>query len=337
MNTPSDLASSFSAFVVQGDPPSAKWQAWPTDQLGPGDVTLQVEASALNYKDALASQGNQGVARQLPLIPGIDAVGKVLASESDDIQPGERFLVASAEFGTSHHGGFAEVVRVPASWLYRLPTGWQPWQAATWGTAGFTAAQSVDQLLQHGIEPSDGPVVVTGATGGVGIFAVSILGKLGFEVVASTGKPEQTDWIKSLGASSVIDRHELEDTGKRPLLKGVYAGAVDTVGGNTLATLLKSVQLHGCVTACGLVAGTDLHTTVYPFILRGVTLAGIDSANLSSEERQRIWDQIADRWQIGSLERIANLIVPEQLPDAIEQIFNGQVAGRMVVDFDRGE
>ncbi len=248
-----------------------------------GGVLVRIEYSALNYKDALASTGHPGVARRMPLVPGIDAAGVVANSEDPRFAVGDEVLIASAPFGTSEHGGWSGYANVPGDWVYKLPAGFSCLEAVTWGTAGFTAAQSVERIVHMGIQPEHGPVLVTGATGGVGIFAVKLLNNLGYQVVASTGKLDKQDWLNEHGASQVVPREQLDDTSSTPLLKGQWAAAVDTVGGNTLATVLRSAQSHACVTACGLVAGHDLPLTVYPFILRGVSLCGIDSAGISRE------------------------------------------------------
>jgi acrylyl-CoA reductase (NADPH) len=326
------LPETFQTFVAAGDPATAAWQQRKLTQPANEQLLVRVTYSSLNYKDALAAAGHPGVARQLPLVPGIDAVGTVAVANDPGWQSGDEVLIADAEFGTAKDGGFTQYATVPADWCYRLPDRLSAVDAATWGTAGFTAAQSVEQLLQHGIQPQSGPVVVTGSTGGVGIFAVALLGKLGFEVVAVTGKSDRADWLKSIGASQVVGRDALDDHSNRPLLKGLYAGAVDTVGGNPLQTILRSVKNHGCVTACGLVAGTDLNTSVYPFILRGITLCGIDSANLDRATRQSLWEKIAGPWQLDCLPEIRTVIERDGLEDSIRQITAGKIAGRMVLD-----
>ncbi len=264
-------------------------------ELPPGDVLIRVACSSLNYKDALACHAHPGVVRKLPHVPGIDAAGKVAESTSADFQPGDEVLVTGYDMGTSHWGGYSEFVRVPAEWVVAMPTGMTPEVAMTYGTAGFTAAQCVAAILQHGIEPDDGVVAVTGASGGVGSLSVAILAKLGYRVVAVTGKPEQASLLEQLGASRVISREDASEDSGKPLLPTRWAAAVDTVGGNTLATLLRSTQHRGCVAACGLAASADLPLTVYPFILRGITLAGIDSAQCPRDSRLKIWQRLAHR------------------------------------------
>lgn len=300
------------------------------DALGTEGVLVQVVFSALNYKDALAASGNTGVVRKLPLIPGIDAVGKVIESNGTDFQVGDEVLIAHAKFGTSHHGGFSGFARVPADWLVALPVGLSLENAATWGTAGFTAAQSVRQLLKHGACPDAGDVLVTGATGGVGVFAVQLLAKLGFSVTASTGKFNRRDQLLALGAEKVVSREEVVDLSDSPLSKSRWAGVIDCVGGTTLNSAIRATQVGGCVTACGLVAGHELGLTVYPFILRGVTLCGIDSANVSHKSRQQLWNVIGADWNLD-VRDVSKHITLAQLPNQIEKILNGSVFGRIVL------
>lgn len=328
------MSLEFSALVVRrasnDQPASLELESWSDDQLDIGDVEIDVAYAALNYKDALASRGQPGVAGKFPLIPGIDATGVVTKSGDPRFQAGDPVLVAHADFGTQHHGGLAERMRVPADWVYRLPEGLDLAEAAGWGTAGFTAAQSVAALLAQGLVPAAGPIAVSGATGGVGSFAVALLAKLGFEVQAATGKPAQHEWLRQLGAQEVVGREAWQDDSGRPLLKGEFAGAVDSVGGNTLATLLKSTRLGGCVTACGLVGGAELQTTVYPFILRGITLVGIDSANIDRAHRQQLWDRIARDWKID-LQPLIRTVKLDEVPEVLQAMLAGQSLGRTVV------
>lgn len=301
------------------------------DDLPAGDVVIRVAYSSLNYKDALACQGHPGVVRSFPHVPGVDCAGTVVESESADYQPGDEVLVTGYELGAGHWGGFAAYVRVPNEWIVRLPADLPLRDAMIYGTAGFTAAQCVTAIVEHGIDPERGPVVVTGATGGVGSLAVAILAKLGYDVAAVTGKREQHDWLRRLGARMILGRDELVDTSDRPLLSARWAAAVDTVGGRPLATLLRSIDHRGCVAACGLVAGAELALTVYPFILRGVTLAGIDSAEVPQADRQRLWDKLAADWRPDSLESLAHEVTLAGLPEQIEKILAGQVRGRVLV------
>jgi acrylyl-CoA reductase (NADPH) len=250
-------------------------EALRADELGPGELLVAVEWSSANYKDALATRPDGGVARLDRLVPGIDLAGTVLESADPAYRPGADVLAHGYGLGTSHHGGFSTRARVPAAWVVPLPRPLTTRQAMVVGTAGFTAALSIDRLRRHGLVPGDGPVVVTGATGGVGSFAVAVLARLGFEVVASTGKPEASGWLLSLGATAVIDRAELARPG-RPLESERFAGAVDCVGGSTLVGVLRQIRWGGAVAASGVTGGPELNTTVFPFILRGVALLGID-------------------------------------------------------------
>ena len=300
-------------------------------EVQPGNVVVRVRYSSLNYKDALAATGNRGVVRQLPLVPGIDAAGEVLDAGDSDFQVGESVMVFHSSLGTERDGGYSELLEVPAGWVYRIPQTMSVRQVMVYGTAGFTAAQSIDQLLAHQVSPDRGPIIVTGATGGVGIFAVQMLSKLGFQVTAVTGKPEQHDRLIQLGASEILDRRAVVDESKRPLLAGKWAGGIDTVGGETLATVLRATRPGGCITACGLVGGVELPLTVYPFILRGVTLQGIDSAGISYEERSRIWDRLATEWAVADLDSLASEVALEELEEPIEAILAGNIAGRVLV------
>ena len=242
------------------------------EDLPVGEVLVKVQYSTLNYKDALSSIGNKGVTRNYPHTPGIDAAGEVVASESPDFEVGEMVFVTSYDLGMNTSGGFAEYIRVPAKWIIKLPKNLTLAESMILGTAGLTAGLCINALLNYGISSSMGKIIVTGSTGGVGTMAVAILAKLGFEVVAVTGKPEATEFLKNLGASEIINREAIDDQSNRPMLKSVYAGAVDTVGGNFLATILKSLQCNGAAACCGLVASPTLNTSVFPFILRGNAL-----------------------------------------------------------------
>lgn len=301
------------------------------DQLPPGDVLIQVTASSLNYKDALACRAHEGIVKSLPHVPGIDCAGRVVASGSPDYRPGDAVLVTGYELGSGQWGGFAEYVRVPAEWVVRLPAELTPDEAMTYGTAGFTAAQCVERIVAHGITPADGEIVVTGATGGVGCLAVALLAQLGYRVAAVTGKPEQTAMLTRLGAKTILTREEVNDDSDRPLLKSRWAAAVDTVGGNVLATLVRTVAYRGCITACGLVAGDELPLTVYPFLLRGVTLYGIDSAKCPREPRLEIWRRLATEWKLNDLEFLRREVTLSELPAAVEQMLAGKSHGRILV------
>jgi putative YhdH/YhfP family quinone oxidoreductase len=306
----------------------------PRNSFPSGAISVQVAYSSLNYKDALAATGHPGVAKIFPLVPGIDAVGTVTASSCRQLAPGDQVILGHIRFGTEAWGGYAQLANVPADWAVPLPANLKPYDAMALGTAGFTAAQCVLALLAHGADPGRGEIVVSGATGGVGIIAVMLLAKLGFAVVASTGKPDRADWLRMLGAARVIDRESLIDTTNRPLLSGQWQGAVDTVGGATLGTILRSTRVDGCVTACGLVGGSDLPVTVYPFILRGVILHGIDSGNSTVERRIEIWSQLAGAWKIEDLAKISQTVTLDELSGKIDAILAGKIVGRTVVDLE---
>jgi putative YhdH/YhfP family quinone oxidoreductase len=302
------------------------------EDLPPGDVLIRVAWSSLNYKDALACQAHPGIVRKLPHVPGIDAAGTVVESRDARWKPGQEVIVTGYELGAGQWGGWAEYVRVPADWVVPLPEGLSLREAMILGTAGFTAAQCADALLRNGLCPSHGPIVVTGATGGVGSLAVKLLARLGFTVSAVTGKAHQAPRLVRWGATQVLDRSAVLDTSDKPLLSARWAGGVDTVGGPTLATLVRQTKPYGVVAACGLVGGTDLHLTVHPFILRGVILAGIGSAMLPYERRLEIWRKLSGTWRIPDLEEVATVVTLDKLEGAVEQILRGEIVGRVLVD-----
>ncbi len=316
---------------AEGEQTTREFRTFEPGALKQGSVRIRVQYSSLNYKDALCASGHPGVARSLPIIPGIDAAGTVVESRAEAFKASDRVMVFHARFGTEVNGAWSEWIDVPADWVYAIPESMSARQAMILGTAGFTAAHSVDQLQKHEVTPDKGEIVVTGATGGVGVCAVKLLSRLGFSVVAVTGKQDKTEWLKMLGASLVVGREALNDTSDRPLLKGRWAGAIDTVGGNTLATILRSTQPTGCVTACGLTSGVELNVTVYPFILRGVTLQGIDSAGVTPDYRQSIWQRLATDYSIAGLDDIADEVDLAGLEPKITQILAGQIAGRVIV------
>jgi acrylyl-CoA reductase (NADPH) len=325
---------SFPAFVVRKDASggvTSRVERLTRDALPAGDVLIRVAYSSLNYKDALAVQGHPGVVRNFPHVPGIDCAGTVEESTSHDYRPGDAVIVTGYELGADHWGGYAEFVRVPAEWIVPLPAGLTLRDAMIYGTAGFTAAQCVAAIRARGIEPKRGPVVVTGATGGVGSIAVAILAKLSYEVEAVTGKREQHELLHRLGARTILSRGDVLDESDRPLLSSRWAAAIDTLGGKPLATIIRSLDHRGCVAACGLVAGIDLHLTVHPFLLRGVTLAGIDSAKCPRPERFEIWQKLAAPWRIAQLDELADEITLDELPDRVQRILAGQIVGRTIV------
>jgi acrylyl-CoA reductase (NADPH) len=297
----------------------------------PGDgVLVDVEWSSVNYKDALASTPDGKVARISPLIPGIDVAGRI-AEHGADLPEGTPVLAHGYDIGVSRHGGFAGQARVPAEWLVHLHTGLDTREAMVIGTAGFTAALSVIALQDHGLVPDDGPVLVTGATGGVGSMALNLLAGLGYEVVASTGKPESAEFLRELGAVDVIDRATLGESVGRPLDSTLWAGAVDCVGGVTLANVLSKIRYGGVVAASGLTGGAQVPTTVMPFILRGVSLIGIDSVQTPMERRREVWGRLGGDLKPEGIETIGTDVSLDDLDVVLTRILDGGATGRYVV------
>ena len=306
----------------------------PWETLPDHDVTVRVSYSSVNYKDALSATGNRGVSRNYPHTPGIDAAGTVVESRDARFAPGDEVLCTGYDLGMGTPGGLAEYVRTPAEWLVKLPSGLSARDAMALGTAGFTAALAVERLRVAGVAPRLGPVVVTGASGGVGTMAVALLAGAGFEVVASTGKAEAAALLARLGAASTLQLEELAAPDKRPLLAAKYAGGVDTVGGDTLAGLLKYTTIGGAVASCGMVGGAELTTSVFPFILRGVSLMGIDSQHASSEMRDTLWGRLAADAHLRGLladEELVRTVALDELEPWIAKLLAGEVVGRVVV------
>lgn len=301
------------------------------DALPPGDILIRVEYTSLNYKDALSATGNKGVTRHYPHTPGIDAVGVVVQSNFADIQVGETVIITGFDLGMNTPGGFGGYIRVPHTWVLPCPRDLSSFKSMVYGTAGLTAALCIHQLQQHDILPEQGSILVTGATGGVGSLAVALLAQLGYRVTAVTGKSHATPYLVELGAAQVVSRSQLDDHSGKPLLKGQYAGAIDTVGGNILATVIKSLQYGGVVTACGLVMAAELHTTVYPFILRGISLLGIDSAECPLALRTILWQKLATQWQLDNWQRFTTEVTLTELPAYIPRMLAGELRGRVVV------
>jgi len=295
-----------------------------------GDVTVKVEYSAVNYKDGLAMTGSAPVVRRFPLTPGIDFAGTVTASENSTFAAGDKVLLNGFGVGEVHSGGFSEVARVDGNWLVPLPDGITTRQAMAVGTAGYTAMLCILALENHGINPESGDILVTGAAGGVGSVAIAILSKLGYRVVAVTGRSSEGDYLTSLGASEIIDRQPFSEKA-RPLAKELWAGAIDVAGGNTLANVLSQIKYGGAVAACGLADSMSLPTSVAPFILRGVALYGIDSVMAPMTKRQQAWQRIAEDLDFSKLEILSNEISLEEVPAAAEAILAGTIRGRTVV------
>jgi putative YhdH/YhfP family quinone oxidoreductase len=301
------------------------------DELPKGEVLVRVAYSSLNYKDALSATGHPGVTRVFPHVPGVDLAGTVAQSGVYEFVEGDRVLATGFDLGASRWGGFAEYASVPQDWIVPLPVGLSLRESMILGTAGFTAGLCVDALQKHGVEPQQGEVLVTGASGGVGSMAVTILAKLGYHVAAVTGKPAAHQYLKELGAEHILSREEVDDRSGRPLLHARWAGAVDTAGGNILSTVLRATRHGGCVTACGLTAGNELLLTVYPFILRGITLVGIDAAWGPIALRHEIWQRLAGPWKPDNLEKMATFIELRDLAPRIDDILAGRITGRVAI------
>jgi len=299
--------------------------------LMPGDVTIAVDYSTVNYKDAIAITGRAEVIRQFPLVPGIDLAGTVEASSYPGIAVGDRVVVNSWGLSQTHHGGYAQKARVKGEWIIKIPAAFSTRDAMAIGTAGYTAMLCV-LALEHGdITPKRGDILVSGANGGVGSIAIAILSHLGYRVIASTGRPEENDYLRGLGAAEIIERRTLSEPGT-PIAGERWAGAVDSVGSHTLANILAQTKYRGVVTACGLAQGMDLPASVLPFILRNVTLAGIDSVNAPHEVRVKAWQRLATDLELGKLARTTQVVSLADVPAVVSKMFEGKVRGRTVVD-----
>lgn len=326
--------NAFRALVVDkdGDGVALGLQEWSPDRLMAGEVTIRVAYSSVNYKDGLAVRADGRVARSYPLIPGIDLAGTVEESTDARFSPGDSVLAHGYDIGVAHHGGMAELARVPADWVVPLPAGLTARQAMALGTAGFTAALSVAALEGAGLTPDSGPVLVTGASGGVGSTAVDILAARGYSVAASTGSAEAHAYLKTLGASEILDRAETSAESSRPLERGRWAGAVDAVGGATLAYLLRTMQYGGSIAVSGNTGGATFSSTVFPFILRAVNVLGIDSVAMPIEGRVAIWERLATDLRPPHLDDvISHEIRLEDAPEALEKVVQGAIRGRTVV------
>jgi len=298
--------------------------------LPPGDLVVRVRYSSLNYKDALSATGHPGVTRQFPHTPGIDAAGEVVSCGSGTFAVGDKVIITGYDLGMETDGGWGEFVRIPSEWAVPLPGGLTLREGMALGTAGFTAALSVLKLA-HGVAPSDGEILVTGATGGVGAIAVAILAQAGYRVVASTGKSSDEAFLRGLGAAEIIPREAVTAGSERPMLKERWAGCVDVVGGNTLAAAVKSVRYGGAVTCCGLVGSTELPLNVFPFILRGVSLIGIDSVKCPTGTRMQVWEKLAGEWKPERLQEMVTEVQLEGLEEKIQAMLQGGARGRVVV------
>lgn len=331
------MSDTFKAILVSRDEEkkqSVEVAELTDDQLMEGDVTVSVEATTVNYKDGLAITGKSPVVRHWPMVPGIDLAGTVIESSSPEFSSGDKVLLNGFGVGEVHWGGYATRARLSSDWLIPLPSGLSAKQAMGVGTAGYTAMLCVMALEKYGLSPSDGPIVVTGANGGVGTVAIAILSKLGFDVIASTGRPNESEFLKELGANDIIDRAELSEQG-RPLGKERWAGGVDAVGSHTLANVLAQTKYGGAVAACGLAQGFDLPSTVMPFILRGVALLGVDSVMASKQKRTEAWNRIVDDLDLSKLEALTSEIGFDDIIQTAGDIVDGKVRGRVIVDMSK--
>jgi len=326
------MDGTFRAYQVvrEGDSFAGRMVRLPIDALPAGDVLIRIDHSSLNYKDALSATGNPGVTRKYPHIPGIDAAGTVASCTAGSFKPGDEVVVTGYDFGMDTDGGYAEYCRVPAGWVVPRPEGLSLREAMILGTAGFTAALGIRHMLHNGLTPEAGAVLVTGAAGGVGSVAVSILAKLGFKVTAA-GDPAQADYLREIGASEVISRETLAVDSPKAMLKEQWAGAYDTVGGKTLENVIKSMRYLGVIANCGMVGGGALLTSVFPFILRGVKLLGTDSVQCPMDLRLKIWENLAGPWKPTRLERLVRTITLDDLGENIQTILQGKISGRTLV------
>lgn len=306
----------------------------PLSSLPANEVLIRVQYSSLNYKDALSATGDRGITRNYPHTPGIDSCGTVVYSADPRVKKGDAVLVFGRDLGMNTPGGFGQYIQVPAEWVMPLPEGMSFRDSMMLGTAGFTAALAIYKMEQNGQKPGNGPVLVTGAGGGLGSLAINILSQTGYHVIAATGKTSEGDYFKKLGAAEVINRTQVDDQSGKLLLKPRWAGVVETVGGNILSSAIRACQRHGNIAVCGNALSHELNISVYPFILNGVNLLGIDSATSTREQRRIIWDRLADDWRPNMLEIIGNEITMDQLPEHIELILKGKIRGRVVVNME---
>ena len=326
--------STFKAFIVNktNDNFTAGLQDLSQDDLPAGEVLVRVAYSSVNYKDGLASTPDGRIVRTYPFVPGIDMSGTVVESSDSRFKAGDEIIATSYEIGVSHYGGYSEFARLKADWIVPLPQGLTLKEAMALGTAGFTAALSIHQLQKNGLDPKNGPVLITGATGGVGSIAISIHTKLGYPVTASTGKTEEHDYLKSLGVTDIIGRDETSAESTRPMEKERWAASIDAVGGSTLAYLLRTTKYGGSIASCGNTGGPNVPTTVFPFILRAVNLLGIDSVNCPMELRRQLWQQLATDYKPDALlDSIGKEASLEELPSVLSTILKGGIRGRTIV------
>lgn len=301
-----------------------------TNQLPENEVLIRVQYSSLNYKDALSASGNKGVTRNYPHTPGIDAAGIVEHSKTNEFVVGDKVIVTGNDLGMNTPGGFGQYISVPASWVVKLPKNLTMKEAMILGTAGFTAGIQIRRLAET-VKPGDGKILVSGATGGVGSMAISILHKLGYQISAISGKAEEHEFLKSLGATEIISRAHFEIVDSKPIHSAKYAGGIDAVGGVILENIIKTLQPLGVVTTCGSVSSTQLNTTVFPFILRGISLIGVSSQNYPLAPRKEIWEMLSDEWKPSNIMEIYNEITLDQVNESIQSILMGQLKGRTII------
>jgi NADPH2:quinone reductase len=327
------MKSLFSAYRIfqERGASSGRFVELTQDDLDPGEVVIRVVYSSVNYKDALAATGAGKIIRRFPCVGGVDAAGVVESSQDARFKPGDEVIVTGYDMGVAHDGGYAEYARVPADWVVPLPQGLILQEAMALGTAGFTAALAIHRLEQNELTPARGKVVVTGATGGVGSLAIQMLAQLGYHVVAVTGKDSEHDYLKTLGAAEILARSTIDLSGKHPLESARWAGALDAVGGEMLSWLARTMQQNGVIASFGNAGGAELHTTVYPFILRGVRLIGIDSAATAMPLRRKIWQRLAGELRPARLDQVTRAIPFRQLPEACDAMLQGKGHGRTVV------
>ena len=325
--------SKFKAFLIEEaeEGVNSSFKTIDTADLDPGEVLIKTAYSSVNFKDALAATGAGKIIRRFPCVGGIDLSGVVVESSSDEFKVGQEVIATSYDIGVAHHGGYAEYCRVPAKWIVPMPTGLDLFSSMALGTAGFTAGLAVERMEHNGLNPDAGPVLVNGATGGVGGIAIDILSAMGYDVTAMTGKPDQSDYLKSLGAAEILDTASLDLAKIRPLGRETWAGVVDNLGGDILAWLASTVKVGGAIASIGLAASFKFNTTVMPYILRGVTLAGIDSVNAEMEIRRKVWGRLATDMKPKNLDKIVTTVAFDDLPATFEAVMQAKMRGRSVV------
>lgn len=325
--------SKFKAFLIEEaeEGVNSNFKTIDTADLDPGEVLIKTAYSSVNFKDALAATGAGKIIRRFPCVGGIDLSGVVVESSSDEFKVGQEVIATSYDIGVAHHGGYAEYCRVPAKWVVPMPAGLDLFSSMALGTAGFTAGLAVERMEHNGLNPDAGPVLVNGATGGVGGIAIDILSALGYDVTAMTGKPDQSDYLKSLGAAEILDTASLDLAKIRPLGRETWAGVVDNLGGDILSWLASTVKVGGAIASIGLAASFKFNTTVMPYILRGVTLAGIDSVNAEMEVRRKVWGRLATDMKPKNLDKIVTTVAFDDLPATFEAVMQAKMRGRSVV------